>query len=242
MDLRKIDIEIHSFCNRCCKWCSNSVYKRDFYIEMKDSVFSKIIDELKQINYKGPVFFTRYNEPFYNRDYLKRRIKEVREKLPNNKIGCNTNGDYNYDDYDLDYITVTDYDNKLEEMCDEEKGIRIFRLQNICDRGGILKNLSKKRTNPCFEPHYVVAIDYLGNITFCCNMRIECPTHTPYIFGNIENISILEAFNSKEAKRFREDVKIMDFPEPCKYCDMKPGRFSRKTPSLCRDMDSYEDS
>jgi biotin synthase-like enzyme len=235
--IRKIEIEIHSYCNRKCEWCPNSIYDRNFYQEMEDNIFSKIIDELRDIDYKGLIFFTRYNEPLINKDYLNRRIREVRNKLPDNKIGVNTNGDFGWDNLDVDFLTVTDYDCKFDEICEEEKGIRIMRLKNLCNRGGILNNNKKLRDFPCYEPTYTAGIDYLGNIFFCCNMRFDDKTHLS--FGNIRDITLKEAYLSPEAISFRERVKNMDFPNPCKFCIMKPGRFSRKNYSLCCNMEDY---
>ena len=237
--IRKIDIEIHSFCNRKCKWCSNSIYERNFYLEMTDKIFTKIIDELAIWEFSRPISLMRYNEPLYNGELLKKRIKEIREKLPNAKICVNTNGDYSVDGYDLDYITIMDYDNIKEEMCDEKIGLRIMKLKNIGDRAGILTNLSSKRTERCMEPTYTAAIDYLGNITYCCHMRYECDKHKPYFFGNVSKDTITDSYYSKRATEFRERCKNMDFPDVCKTCNTTPGRFSRKSYSFCSDYDDF---
>jgi radical SAM protein with 4Fe4S-binding SPASM domain len=206
---------------------------------MDDKIFSKIVDELKTIDYRGIIFFTRYNEPLYNKNYLNKRIKEVREKLQNNKIGVNTNGDFGWENIDVDFLTITDYDNKFEEICDEKEGFRIMRLQNLCNRAGILNNSNKERNFPCYEPKYTAGVDYLGNIFFCCNMRLECKDHL--IFGNIKSTTLSEAYISKEAISFRRNIENMNFPKPCKYCLMKPSRFTRKNYSLCCNPESDYD-
>jgi radical SAM protein with 4Fe4S-binding SPASM domain len=235
--IRKIDIEIHSYCNRRCEFCSNSVYNRNFFKILPDKLFSKVINELKDNYYSGIVFFTRYNEPFYKRELLEKRINEVRKKLPNNKIGVNTNGDFGYQNIDVNYLTIMDYDNNKQEMCDEEKGIRIMRLRNICNRGNILKSYSQIRDFPCYEPNYTTGIDYMGNIYFCCNTRIENKNHKSFVFGNIKEISIKDAYYSSKAIEFRNNTNKMKFPYICKYCSMRPSRFSKKNPSLCDNME-----
>lgn len=237
LPFNKIDLETHSYCNRRCSWCSNSVYDRTFMKILPDKLFSKLIDELRDYNYSNPIFLHRYNEPLANRDNIEKRIKEIRDKLPKVKIGMNTNGSYNYKNLDVDYLTVIDYNNNLESYCDEENGIRITRLDelDLCDRAGVLK-LGKERTIPCTEPINVATVDYLGYITFCCNMRYEVPDHMPYIFGNIEDISLYDAYHSKEAEQFRNDVLNMRFPKPCKLCNMLPGRFSKPNGKLCGEM------
>ena len=263
---RKIDIETHSYCNRTCDFCSDYIYPRQFMKEMDKGVFSKIIDELVELGYDRYIFLFRYNEPLSNLPNINRCAAEVRKKLPKVKIGINTNGDYYrkggrdgtemadmiQKDIDADYLTIMDYDDKFEEFWDEDEdgGVRTMKFDsigNMCDRGGTLKgkgyfddpyNTDELRTEACYEPERVLAIDYLGNITFCCNFRIENPAHKDFIFGNIEDISIVEAYN--RATEFRESVAKSIFPDPCKYCQMKPGRFSRDNPSIGNNMETYE--
>ena len=263
---RKIDIETHSYCNRTCDFCSNYVYPRLFKQEMEKEVFSKIVDELVELEYDRYIFLFRYNEPLSNIPNIKRCSAEIRKKLPKVRIGINTNGDYHrkkdragtemsdmiQKDIDVDYLTIMDYDDKFEEFCNEDDngGERMMKLDtigNLSHRGGTLRgkgyfddpyNTDELRTEACYEPERVLAIDYLGNITFCCNFRIEEPKHREFIYGNIKDTTIVEAYN--RATEFRENVANSIFPDPCKYCQMQPGRFARENPSIGDNMETYE--
>lgn len=238
--IRKIDIEITSFCNRKCGWCPNYIYDRNFMRIMPDEMYSKIINELSENDYDGCISFTRFNESFANRDLLEKRIKEARNKVPNSFLICNTNGDYPYDGVDLDALTVMDYDNKFEDTCDKGKGFRIMRLKGIHNRADSIHFSERKRREyPCIEPQYFVGIDYEGYIYFCCNMIKEHETHKPYVFGNIMDTSITDVYYSEPAIEFRDRTLIKDFPEPCKYCQMKPSRFIRGKNNICNGMDDW---
>ena len=37
-----------------------------------------------------------------------------------------------------------------------------------------------------------------------------------------------------------KNVAKLEFPDPCKYCQMQPGRFARENPSIGHNMETYE--
>ena len=66
-NLRLIEIELFSFCNRKCKWCPNFYIDRNsniFYLNKQ--IFINLVKELKEINYSNYITFSRYNEPLSN--------------------------------------------------------------------------------------------------------------------------------------------------------------------------------
>ena len=60
---------------------------------MPKSLFEKIIEELREINYNGYVMLNFYNEPLLDEN-LPEKISYVRKKLPNAWILFNSNGDF----------------------------------------------------------------------------------------------------------------------------------------------------
>tara|TARA_Y100001951_G_scaffold83919_1_gene73062 strand:- start:677 stop:1570 length:894 start_codon:yes stop_codon:yes gene_type:complete len=99
-NLKLIEIEIFSYCNRICWFCPNSfIDRRTTNIEMKDDHYEKILTDLAEIDYAGEITYSRYNEPLSHRDIFIRRIKRAREFLPNAILKTNTNGDYVTRDY-----------------------------------------------------------------------------------------------------------------------------------------------
>jgi len=60
---------------------------------MPGEMYTKIIDELAEIEYSGKIWYSRYNEPFSDRIILD-RLREARQKLPDATLHTFTNGDY----------------------------------------------------------------------------------------------------------------------------------------------------
>ena len=55
-NLKLIEIEIFSYCNRICWFCPNSfIDRRTINIEMKDDHYEKILTDLAEIDYAGEI-------------------------------------------------------------------------------------------------------------------------------------------------------------------------------------------
>lgn len=121
-NIRLIEIEVHNFCNRTCKWCPNSfIDRKKEYFGLDEDAYERLLQELRSENYKGAISYSRYNEPFASIKNLKARVLRAKELLPNVKRVTNTNGDYisakNLDDLYIDELSIMDYDNKGIEWC-----------------------------------------------------------------------------------------------------------------------------
>ena len=144
--IRLIEIELFSYCNRTCSFCPNSFIDRLSFNELLDiNLFKKIIKELKLVDYSNYISFSRYNEPLSYRDILDDRIKYIRKELPKSKLVLNTNGDYNWEGLDIDELTIMDYDNNFSnnelkriERKNKPKLVRMMRLGKINNRAGSL--------------------------------------------------------------------------------------------------------
>ena len=99
-NLKLIEIEIFSYCNRVCWFCPNSfIDRRSSNTEMQDVHYEKIINDLADIEYDGELTYSRYNEPLSHRDIFIKRVKQARQALPNAILRTNSNGDYVTRDY-----------------------------------------------------------------------------------------------------------------------------------------------
>jgi radical SAM protein with 4Fe4S-binding SPASM domain len=119
--IRRVDIELHSFCNRTCDWCPNKTYLRNKQTIMEDWLFTKILKELNEFGFgqdrqfanrrtnltsnklyyrnftenQPVVSFLGYMEPMSDIKLLKRRVKEASDTLNNFvELVSNTSGDY----------------------------------------------------------------------------------------------------------------------------------------------------
>ena len=104
--LKLIEIEIFSYCNRKCWFCPNSFVDRisDNKI-MPEETYLDLLNQLQEIDFSGELTYSRYNEPTSKRELFIERIKSARKILPNAILRTNTNGDYMTRDY-------------IEELCD----------------------------------------------------------------------------------------------------------------------------
>lgn len=240
--IRLLEVELFSFCNRTCSFCPNSFIDRlsDNKILSKDT-FSKLLVELKEHNFKGVISFSRYCEPFAHRNILEDRIKIVRQILPKVKLVCNTNGDYDWEGIDLDEVTIMDYDNNLDKselglFTRTEKPfiVRKMRLGKINNRAGALEKIRSRyiRTAPCYEPTYFVGIDYNGEVSPCCNIRSDINLHKPYMLGNIQTQSLTEILTADKSNKFRNKVASCNFDSICISCSKMPGRYTSDKPDI----------
>jgi len=85
-------IEISSKCNRTCAFCPNSYFNRpDVYMPL--DLIRKMLQELRDLRYKGRVEFYIYNEPTRDKR-LPVILALTRLYLPSSCLMINTNGDY----------------------------------------------------------------------------------------------------------------------------------------------------
>ena len=124
-----IEIEIASYCNRTCWFCPNSFIDRHTnHIELKEELYLKIINNLKEINYSNLISFHRFNEPLADRKLIIKRISQAREALPNAKLSIFTNGDYLTKDY-LEELRIAGINNILMSYYSKEDNQ--FDLYNV---------------------------------------------------------------------------------------------------------------
>lgn len=121
-NLRLVEIELFSYCNRKCSWCPNSYIDRKSKINYLDfGLLHSLLRELKQNNYSGKFSFSRYNEPFSNIHILNMAIKMIKTIFPNAIMVSNTNGDYITEEIIktmlIDELTIMDYDYKGRDYC-----------------------------------------------------------------------------------------------------------------------------
>lgn len=239
--IRLIELELFSYCNRTCSFCPNHFIDRISENKiLNEEVFKRLIKELKKNSYNGVISFSRYCEPFAFRKILEERIKYVRKHLPYVKLVCNTNGDYDWEGIDLDEVTVMDYDFKLpkEELKLYRRDtkpylVRKMRLGKINNRAGAL-DVRKKfiRDFPCYEPQYFVGIDFNGSVNPCCNIRSDVKTHQEYTLGNLHTATLSEILLKDKAVIFRDNVKSCKFDKICLSCNKLPGRYTSDNPDI----------
>ncbi len=240
-EIRLVELELFSFCNRTCSFCPNHFVDRISENKLLPiDIFEKVVQELKSYDYSNFISLSRYCEPLAFRDILDSRIEYIRKHLPKVSIVANTNGDYDYEGVDIDELTVMDYDFKLskEELGPVERTsrpyvVRNMRLGKINYRGGAL-DIRKKfvRDFPCHEPKHFIGIDYTGYVMPCCNLRSDVDIHKPYVLGDLRKFTLQQIYDNQIASTFRKNVSELDFPDVCIRCTKKAGRYTAEKPSI----------
>ncbi len=122
-NLKIVEIELFSFCNRKCEWCPNGelIDRHSFNTFLSEEVLRKALKELMEYEYTGVFSFSRYNEPFSNFEEFQKRLSIVKEYFPYAKLVTNTNGDYLNKEKIyatlIDELSIMDYDCRGPEWC-----------------------------------------------------------------------------------------------------------------------------
>jgi MoaA/NifB/PqqE/SkfB family radical SAM enzyme len=89
-----INVEVHSYCNRTCWFCPNSLIDRRAPAEhMDESIYLRLLGDLRDIRYSGVIGFSGHIEPFAE-DVFFERLRQARRLLPRVRLHTSTNGDY----------------------------------------------------------------------------------------------------------------------------------------------------
>lgn len=94
-DIRLLELELFSYCNRKCDWCPNKYIDRitDNKI-LSDRILINLLKELKEKEFNGTISFSRYNEPLSSFSTSMEKVLLIKKFLPKVKLVSNTNGDF----------------------------------------------------------------------------------------------------------------------------------------------------
>ncbi len=89
-----VEFETHSYCNRRCGYCPNVAGDRlGPNQRVDDALFDRVIGDLREIDFRGIIVLSNYNEPLSD-PFIVTRIAQTRAALPHANIQIYTNGDY----------------------------------------------------------------------------------------------------------------------------------------------------
>lgn len=236
--LTNVAIEISSLCNRRCVFCPNHTYKREAAF-LDEELYHKIIDELKEIRFKGSLTFSQYNEPLLDKR-LPVFIEYARARLPHAYIYLNTNGDFldnqlwqKLRSAGLDFALVSQYDGKVNDNIQdilsnlgrgETKHIRVrvFDASVQADnRAGLVKQKDKAKLplkKRCIRPFYQLQINYKGKAVLCCNDYMGSVE-----MGDMYHENIVEVWKNKKFQAYRRSLFLKDRAslDLCNKCDAR---------------------
>lgn len=246
--IESIEIETLNRCNGKCAFCPVNVNQPQRpYAKMSFTLFSKIIDDLQDMNYSNTIALYSNNEPFLD-DRIIEFHKYAREKLPHACFILYTNGSLltfgkfieiikyldhlvidNYNDSmkinSPDLQKIYDYLNEHEEL--KSRVNFSFRIQNeiLTSRGGQAPNKTGRYNKDvariiCRFPWSQLVIRPTGEVSLCCNDALG-----KYTMGDVNYQTILEIWNSEKYNALRTEMFTN----------------GRKNLMLCNQCDTFHD-
>ncbi len=232
--LKEVAIEINSACNRKCAWCPNHNNDRE-NVFMDEKIFYQVIDELKEMNFKGKLTFNQFNEPLLDKRLVK-FIEYTRKTIPSTYIYINTNGDLltlelwkQLREAGLNFALISQYDNKinkktqriLDQLDPKEKKAffaRVFDTETLSNWAGLIETKDSPETplkEFCQKPFKQLQINYKGKVVLCCRDyfgQVE--------IGDVTKDSIKNIWVSKKMKHYRKRLLKGDRAslKLCKSC------------------------
>ena len=241
---KEIEFETLSYCNRKCDYCPNSSWERfgaDNNFFMNEKVFITLIQQLKDLGFKGQIAPHLYGEPMSD-PRLTKWIQHIRNELKECRIKIVTNGDYlNKESYNkiinagVDVIFVSKHSKQLKKKCrelldslneEEYKKHIVFNdfysdfnenQDKLSNRGGDIniKSDNKKPPVNCIYSTYPV-INTFGDLIICCQ-----DFHSKYIFGNIMDNHLSDIWYDKNNLSLRKRIFKSKFDlQICQTCVM----------------------
>ena len=243
-----VEIETINRCNGACAFCpvNSNLDTRELKL-MPDELFSKIIDELAELDYSGHIAPFSNNEPFLDKRILS-FLRETKEKLPKSHLYMFTNGTLltidkfieavkylneliisNYSD-DYEFIpTVKDIYQYCLENKDAAQKVEIVKcLQNqqLTTRGGQAPNREKIRVKgiTCMNPFIQLVIRPDGKVSLCCNDPFG-----KFTLGDLNKESLLDIWYGGVYRSIREQIlRGRENLSLCSGCDTIWGIFPKK--------------
>lgn len=236
---RYIEVGLLNSCNRSCDFCPVAHNKNKTQY-MTQETFSRIIDELKELNFDGFFIISGFCEPFLH-PKLKTFLKEIRNKIPKTTILVNTNGDFLNEKNILnmldlfDYLSISIYDgefrynyfDKMRKKHEIEDKIYLKKRWQEFDknnRAGILETYKKlPLKKPCYYPFYFLFVNWNGDIEFCPNSYSD-----GNVVSNLEKSSLIKTWFSDTLHNIRFNMLKNERILSCKNCDVEGNREGEK--------------
>lgn len=121
----------------------------------------------------------------------------------------------------LSFCKQADNMHEMEAFLDKWSGVaNMVDFQEYIDMSNV-KSLAKKEYKEyhCPDPFQRLVIDYDGNMYGCCSLGYN---HY-FLLGNLENMSILEAWNSDKMNDLRESFRTQKLKQVCLNCRVNCG-------------------
>lgn len=255
-NIRMVELEQHSFCNRRCWFCPNQFIDRMFKpVKFMDfDVFTQILNDLSCIDYDQIISFSGNCEPFSQLEFVT-RVEKAHIFVPNACLITNTNTDYLntgsvelvskaglnlikaqlYFNKDEEYTTEAIHA-KMDKLVKKLPGIEFLEIiknqwfaligdmvihayskdwhkvgHNRCD---VPVRPAAKRMYVCGEGVQYIGVNYLGQVSPCCNIRGDYIKHESLLLGTMDS-------NPGTLFDLYQGLLLSETEYPCDICNGK---------------------
>lgn len=237
-----IELSISEFCTKRCIFCpkGNDKIAPNQKLYMNSQLAEKLGSELRTLDFHGTVMLGGYGEPL-----IHKQLNHIIRQFCFARVEITTNGDLltskiveKIYESGTSYVVISLYDgphqiehfNKMfsevgintNQYCmrdrwyDEKKDFGVI----LTNRAGTV-NIGKQEVidikKQCYYPHYLMSIDWNGDI-------LVCPQdwHRRIKFGNVSFSSIHDIWNSSIYNNYRKKLYNHDRSLfPCNECNCK---------------------
>lgn len=220
-----IEVEINKHCNRKCSYCPNSKVSNTNNVIMDFNLFTRLVNQLVEIGYKGRISYHFYNEPLLNKD-INKYVRLVRDRLSQCNQILYTNGDlltverYNtLKDSGVKKFIVTKHEGKVinkdlhlrrHKYVDGDEYLIVLMNDELLltNRGGALDHISpgridETRTKVCTVPLTMLIVTHSGDILPCYE-----DYYRTTVMGNILDTHILDIWRNTSFEKFRNNCTL----------------------------------
>ena len=235
-----LNLETINICNRSCFFCKFGNRKIEEKKQiMQISLIEKILNELKSLNYKGSIRLHHVNEPMLDKRIyeililIKKYSKEIITEMTSNGDLINEKTIKKLYESGLDRLNLSAYENNSMVKFIELQKKWNFHIHDmrpshqtynkLTNQAGFIDlneklvklKIKKVIKNMCNLPFEQLVIGSNGNVGLCCEDMYKLID-----FGNANNNSLLEIWNSDKFNHYRKELKnknrkILDL---CKSC------------------------
>lgn len=232
---KHIKIQTNYQCTRRCSYCHYGLEEPPTNIEMNESLYYSIFDQLKAFSYKGIVSLYEINEPLTDKRFYK-FMKYARTSLPHAWIFITTNGDLlmkedaeSFFRTGLNFMYLNSYDKValarnrelIAELGSEYRSVinHIDRTYQTSwtSRAGNVKQFHKGGCiATCDQVYEVMYVKPTGKVYSCINDFFNLNE-----MGDLNEQTIREIWFGDAFKELRRNLvrRKREFSNLCRQCD-----------------------
>lgn len=232
---KHIKIQTNYCCTRCCSFCHYGLERKPTNIQIEESLFFRIIDQLASLSYSGRIGLFETNEPLTDKR-LPQFLAYARERLPHAWLLLTTNGDLLNEEklhvlfrLGLNRLYLNSYDETalvrnlqlLEKQSHSVKKKirhinRVDQTQWTSRAGNVSQFKSEAVRAPCDMVYEVMYIKPSGKVFSCISDYYDVNE-----MGDLNHQTLLEVWHGENFRNLRRQLNSGNREQSplCVQCD-----------------------